>query len=99
MNPRQQQLHEAEDMLRKLLRAVEQSADLVLITDCEGAIEYVNPAFEVLTGYSREEVVGRNPSILKSGEQGPELYRELWQTIRSGNVFRGIFANRKKTGE
>ncbi|MBZ5722952.1 MAG: PAS domain S-box protein [Acidobacteriia bacterium] len=98
-NSPRQQLHRAEDMLRKLLRAVEQSADLVVITDRSGIIEYVNPAFEVLTGYSCAEVIGHTPSVLKSGEQGAEFYRELWQTILSGNVFRGIFANRKKTGE
>ena len=94
-----QQLDQAETMLRKLLRAVEQSADGVVITDRNGIIEYANPAFEKLTGYSFAEVMGRNPRMLKSGEQPPELYRELWQTILSGNVFRGVLANRKKTGE
>jgi two-component system, cell cycle sensor histidine kinase and response regulator CckA len=97
-SPRQQ-LDQAENMLRKLLRAVEQSADMVVITDRSGIIEYANPAFETLTGYSCEEVVGCNPSLLNSGEQVPALYRELWQTILSGNVFRGVLANRKKTGE
>ncbi|MBZ5599389.1 MAG: PAS domain S-box protein [Acidobacteriia bacterium] len=94
-----QLLQEAEDSLRKLSRAVEQSADLVIITNRAGAIEYVNPAFELLTGYARREVLGRNPSILKSGQQPFEFYRELWKTILSGNVFRGVFANRKKDGE
>src|SRR5437868_11039423 len=94
-----QQLCKAETMLRKLLRAVEQSADMVVITDRNGIIEYVNPAFEVLTSYSCGEAIGRTPSMLKSGEQPPEFYRELWQTILSGNVFRGVLANRKKTGE
>jgi PAS domain S-box-containing protein len=98
-NASQQQLDQAETMLRKLLRAVEQSADMVVITDRNGIIEYANPAFEALTGYSCEEIMGRTPSMLKSGEQPPELYRELWQTILSGNVFRGVLANRKKTGE
>ena len=95
----QQRLCKAETMLRKLLRAVEQSADMVVITDRQGTIEYVNPAFEVLTSYSYKEAIGRTPSILKSGEQPSEFYRELWQTILSGNVFRGVLANRKKTGE
>jgi two-component system cell cycle sensor histidine kinase/response regulator CckA len=89
----------AEQSLRKLSRAVEQSADAVIITDHAGNIEYVNPAFESLTGYGREEVLGKNPRILKSGEQGPEVYQEMWRTILSGNVYRGIFANRKKNGE
>jgi CheY-like chemotaxis protein len=63
---KERQRQKAEDTLRKLWRAVEQSADMVMITDRAGLIEYVNPAFEVLTGYSRAEVIGRNPKILKS---------------------------------
>jgi len=62
-------------------------------------IEYVNPAFEILTGYSREEAIGETPRLLKSGQQTPELYQELWATILSGNVFRRVLANRKKSGE
>lgn len=89
----------AEEKLRKLYSAVEQSADMVLITDSLGAIEYVNPAFEKLTGYSRAEVLGQSPRILKSGEQGPEVYRTLWATIQAGEVYRGVLVNRKKTGE
>jgi len=89
----------AEDTVRKLWQAIEQSADMVLITDCAGVIEYVNPAFEILTGYSREEAIGETPRLLKSGQQTPELYQELWATILSGNVFRGVLANRKKSGE
>jgi two-component system, cell cycle sensor histidine kinase and response regulator CckA len=79
--------------------AVEQSADLVIITDRGGIIEYINPAFEDLTGYSREDAVGRTPRILKSGQQPPKLYQELWETILAGNVFRGVLANRKKNGQ
>jgi PAS domain S-box-containing protein len=89
----------AEQMLTKLLRAVEQSADLVMITNREGVIEYVNPAFEALTGYQQEEVIGQTPRLLKSGQQDPALYRELWETILAGNVFRGVLANRRKSGE
>ncbi len=96
---KERQRQKAEDALRKLWRAVEQSADLVIISDREGIIEYVNPAFETLTGYSREETIGETPRLLKSEEQNPEVYRELWQTILSGNVFRGVLANRKKNGE
>ena len=91
--------HEAEDMLRKLSRAVEQSADLVIITNREGVIEYVNPAFETLTGYCRQEVIGKTPRILKSGQQSRALYQELWSSILSGRVFRGTLVNRKKNGE
>src|SRR5438067_13829366 len=89
----------ADDTVRKLWQAIEQSADLVLITDRTGVIEYVNPAFETLTGYSREEAVGRTPRILKSGQQSADLYQELWETILAGNVFRGVLVNRKKNGQ
>ncbi|HEY6338440.1 MAG TPA: PAS domain S-box protein [Candidatus Sulfotelmatobacter sp.] len=89
----------AQDNLRKLSLAVEKSADTVVITDREGIIQYVNPAFETLSGYGREEVVGKTTRILKSGEHGPEVYQELWKTILAGNVFRGILVNRKKNGE
>lgn len=86
----------AEESLRKLSRAVEQSADTVIITNCHGVIEYVNPAFEALTGYSRDEARGNTPRILKSGEQSLEHYHEMWRTILAGNAFRGIMINRKK---
>ena len=95
----QQEQHNAEESLRKLSRAVEQSADRVVITDRQGVIEYVNPAFEALTGYDRNEVRGNTPRVLKSGEQGPEIYQEMWKTILAGNVYRGILVNRKKDGE
>jgi PAS domain S-box-containing protein len=95
----QQEQHTAEESLRKLLRAVEQSADMVMVTDRNGILEYVNPAFEALTGYQREEVCGKTPRILKSGQQAPEFYQEMWQTILAGNVYRGILVNRKKNGE
>jgi len=93
------QRQRAEDTVRKLWRAVEQSADLVMITDREGLIEYVNPAFEFLTGYSPGELAGQTPRILKSSQQASELYTELWQTILAGNVFRCTMANRKKNGD
>ena len=95
----QRERDSAEEALRKLSRAVEQSADTVLITNREGVIEYVNPAFEALTGYTGQEVIGENPRILKSGEQAPEVYQELWKTILSGNVYRSILVNRKKNGD
>jgi len=95
----QQEQLTAEDSLRKLSRALEQSADMVMITDCRGIIEYVNPAFEALTGYTRAEACGKSPSFLKSGEQGPEIYQEMWKTIVAGNVYRGIFVNRRKDGD
>jgi two-component system cell cycle sensor histidine kinase/response regulator CckA len=95
----QQQQQTAEHSLRKLSCAVEQSADTILITNNEGIIEYVNPAFEKLTGYSQQEVVGKTPAILDSGQQPPVLYRELWDTICSGNVYRNVLVHRKKNGD
>jgi len=94
----EQERHSAEELLRKLSSAVEQCADAILITDRQGTIEYVNPAFETLTGYSTSEVLGKTPRILKSGEQSVDTYSELWKTLLSGNVFRGILVNRKKNG-
>jgi two-component system cell cycle sensor histidine kinase/response regulator CckA len=90
---------ESEDTLRKLWRSVEQSADTVIIMNRSGVMEYVNPAFEALTGYSRQEAIGQTLGILKSEQQAGELYEEMWNTVLSGNVFRGIVMNRKKNGE
>lgn len=95
----QQQRRAAEESVRKLSCAVEQSADTILVTNSDGLIEYVNPAFEALTGYTQAEVVGHTPNMLKSGQSAPVLYRELWETIRSGETYRNILVNRKKNGE
>jgi len=89
----------AEDEIRQLSSVVAHMADLVMITDHNGVINYVNPAFERLTGYSLVDVVGRTSRILKSGQQTEEFYRNLWNTILSGAVFEGEFINRKKSGE
>ncbi len=89
----------SEEELRKLSRAVEQSPASVVITDTNGKIEYVNSRFTEATGYSREEVVGMTPGILKSGHTSSEEYRQLWQTIKSGGEWRGEFHNKKKNGE
>ncbi|MGA9812989.1 MAG: response regulator [Terriglobales bacterium] len=96
---KERQLEKTEDTLRKLWRAVEQSADLVMITDREGVIEYVNPAFEAVSGYTPAELMGQTPRVLKSGQQNSELYKEMWQTILAGNVFRCTMVNRKKNGD
>ena len=95
----EQQRREVDDTFGTLYSAIEQSADMVLITDSSGIIEYVNPAFEKTTGYGREEVIGQTPRVLKSGEQSLELYRDLWTRIGAGEVYRGVLVNRKKTGE
>jgi PAS domain S-box-containing protein len=89
----------AEEALKKLSSAVEQGADSVIITDKHGVIDYVNPAFEELTGYAREEAVGKKPGILKSGEHDKKFYKELHETIHSGRIYRGEIINRKKNGE
>jgi len=89
----------AENELRKLSRAVEQSPVSIIITDLIGNIEYVNPNFTEITGYTSAEIIGKNPSIIKSGETSPDEYKLLWETIISGNTWHGEFCNRKKNGE
>jgi PAS domain S-box-containing protein len=89
----------AEEQLRSLSRAVEQSPAVVVITDTAGHIEYVNPRFTQVTGYAIAEVLGRNPRILKSGYTSQEEYKRLWDTITSGGEWRGEFWNKKKNGE
>ncbi len=78
---------------------VEESPTSVIITDLQGNIEYVNRKFTTLTGYTRAEVLGRNPRLLKSGRQSPAVYSELWHTIVAGGEWRGELCNRKKNGE
>ena len=90
---------QVEEQLRALSRAVEQSPASIIITDVKGNIEYVNPRFCELTGYSSDEVVGQNPRVLKSGEMPPEGYKQMWETISRGDEWRGEFHNRKKNGE
>ena len=88
----------AEEGLRKLSRSVEHSANLVIITDTSGVIEYVNPKVSEATGYAAEELVGQKPSFWRSGETGDAEYAALWQTILAGKDWRGEFVNRKKDG-
>ncbi len=88
-----------EDQLQQLWRSVEQSPVSIIITDVDGNIEYVNPHFCQVTGYRPEEVLGENPRILKSDQTPPEDYHQLWETITSGNIWRGVMKNRKKSGE
>lgn len=89
----------AEDQILKLSHAIEQGPTTVMITDIKGDIEYVNPRFTETTGYAREEAIGKNPRILKSGEQAPEVYKKLWDTICSGGEWRGELRNKRKNGE
>jgi PAS domain S-box-containing protein len=89
----------AYDEVRKLSRAVEQSASTVMITDALGKIVYVNPKFTVSTGYHPLEVIGKSSNILKSGEMKYEQYSNLWKTITAGQEWKGEFHNKKKNGE
>lgn len=82
----------------RLSTAIQQTDDLIIITDIHGNIEYTNPAFESVTGYSLAEARGRNPRLLKSGKQSQEFYEDLWLNLKAGNVWRGRFINRKKDG-
>lgn len=81
-----------------LLETIEQACETFFITDPDGVILYVNPAFESLSGYPRGEVLGRKPNMLKSGEQPAEFYREMWATIKSGERWTGRIINRRKDG-
>ena len=89
---------QAEAELNRLMTAIEQTPESVVITDTEGRILYVNPVFERVTGYSRAEVIGQNPRLLKSNRQESAFYRELWAKINAGEVWRGRFINKKKDG-
>ncbi len=89
----------SEETVRMLSSVTEQTADTVVVTDCEGVIQYVNPAFEQLTGYQKEEAIGRTPRVLKSDIHDRQFYKILWETVLSGQVFHGEIANRKKNGD
>jgi two-component system, sensor histidine kinase and response regulator len=84
--------------LALLATAIEQAGDAVVITDTSARIRYVNPAFTRMTGYSAAEAIGQNPSILKSGRQTPDFYRDLWSTVLAGRAWRGELINRRKDG-
>ncbi len=84
--------------LEKFKRAIENTEEMMMITDKEGRIEYVNPAFEKITGYKLEEIQGKTPRILKSGYHPDEFYKNLWETILSGKSWSGLIVNRKRDG-
>jgi len=86
------------ERLSRIADAVEQAGAAVVVTDADGTIEYVNPAFESITGYRRDEVVGKNPRILKSGRQDEAFYRDLWDHLAAGRSWKGVFVNRRKDG-
>ena len=93
------EIKQAEQEVHKLFHIIEQSPVSILITNPEGYIEYSNPRFTELTGYSSEEVKGKNPRILKSGQTSDRDYAEMWNKIRGGKEWKGEFYNRKKNGD
>ncbi|RJP32964.1 MAG: PAS domain S-box protein [Candidatus Omnitrophota bacterium] len=87
-----------EEELKRRVVAIDQCAEIIMITDSNGTIQYVNPAFTAISGYETNEVIGKNPRFLKSGFQNQSLYRELWRTIQTGKVWKGHLINRRKDG-
>ena len=90
---------QSEEQLRKLSRAVEQSPVSIVLTDLQGTIEYVNPAFSKVTGYGYDEVIGQNPRVLKSGDKSPEEYKQMWEDLAVGKEWRGEFKNVRRNGD
>ncbi len=91
--------HESSENLKKMSLAIEYSPSLVMITDFNGVIEYINPKVEEVTGYQSNEVLGKTPAMFSSGESSPEMYKNLWDTLLSGNEWYGDICNRKKNGD
>jgi len=91
-------LKDSEDKHRRLSFAIGQAAETIMITDAEGTIQYVNPAFEAVTGYASSEIIGSNPRILKSDEQDATFFRTMWQTLQIGEIWCGRIVNRRKDG-
>ena len=90
---------QAEAEKDRLLTAIDQSPETIVITDIEGTIQYVNPAFETITGYTQDEAIGQNPSVLKSGKHDEAFYSNLWKTLTAGEIWKGRFVNQRKNGE
>jgi len=89
---------QATEMQQRLSTVIEQATEIIIITDPKGVIQYVNPAFETVTGYSWEEVIGQNPRILKSGKHDRSFYEDMWRTITEGRVWKGRVTNKRKNG-
>ncbi len=92
------EMKHAEEERQRLIRAIESTGESIVITNEDGTIQYVNPAFTTITGYEPEEAIGQNPRILKSGRTSERIYRQLWNTISHGGVWQGRFINRRKEG-
>ena len=95
---REASLEEAQQISRTLMAAIEQAAEDIIIVDPDGCIQYCNPSFQRITGYSLAEVIGRNPRILKSGHHDEAFYRTLWTTIKAGRTWTGRITNRRRDG-
>jgi PAS domain S-box-containing protein len=87
-----------DDNSRTLVAAVEQMVETLIITDLDGLIRYCNPAFEKITGFSKEETIGQNSRFLQSGRHSEEFYEQLWSTIKQGKVWKGRLINKRKDG-
>ncbi|MDH4101319.1 MAG: EAL domain-containing protein, partial [Nitrospirota bacterium] len=96
---REEMRKSAEQELKKFMAGIEHSVNVIIVTDTRGVIEYVNPVFERVTGWKREEALGRTPALLASGETPPDVYKNLWETILSGQTWRGMLRNRRRNGE
>ncbi|MDR3459744.1 MAG: PAS domain S-box protein [Verrucomicrobiae bacterium] len=90
---------QAEAIHARLAMAVEQASETIVITDTDGQIIYVNPAFEKITGYTRAEAIGQNPRILKSGKQEIGFHQKMWDVLKCGEVWKGHFINKRKDGK
>ncbi|MCF8091310.1 MAG: response regulator [Desulfotignum sp.] len=90
--------HSVEAERERLISAIEQAGEMIIVTDTKGTIQYVNPAFERITGYCSHDVLGKNMRILKSGKQDPQFYENLWATISSGRVWKGHLENKRMDG-
>ena len=88
----------SDEQCLRLADAIEQIGEAVSITDVDGNILYINPAFERITGYAREEVLGRNHRILKSGRQNRKFYEEMWGAVTAGKTWSGELINKRKDG-
>jgi PAS domain S-box-containing protein len=93
------EIKEAQLAMSRLNAAIDQAAEMIVMTDLDGVMTYVNPAFEVVSGYSRAEAVGRTTNLLAGGEQTEEFFAQMWETITGGNVWKGRIVNRRKNGE
>ena len=88
----------ARQSQKRLINVIEQSSELIMITDAHANIEYVNPAFERVSGYSKEDVIGKNPRIVKSGKQDFSFYKNMWDNLSAGQDFTAIFINQRRDG-